>query len=557
MARTKKPVLAEVGSAGLSRTGGYISADFLPQLIGRQGIKAYTEMANNDPLIGAVLFAISMLIRNTEWRTEPKDESAKAKEYADFVQEELFEKMETSFADVLSEVSSMFTYGFAPMETVYTLRDDGKMGIRKIQLRSQETLDQWAYDTDDRELIGMWQQDLIRPRVLIPIEKLLLFRTQTTQGNPEGKSVLRTSYMTWMRKRAIEEAEGRAAMRAAGVVTVRIPGEFMSTTASPDQKAVFNAYKDMADKMAKDRQGACVLPSDVHPDTKALLYDIEYKVPEGAGKKSADMSPIVERYDKRMASTVLADFILLGQQAVGSFALSSDKTVLFSVALGAWLQVIAGVFKRQLMPRWFALNGWDEALMPELQPQDVETPNLTEMADYVTKLAAAGMPLFPDENLSAHLRQLANLPEASEETLAAHADIAENEAMMRDTQLEQATADVHMTKHPPKPIKKFAAGQPREPAGSPAGGQFAPAGGAQTPYSGPWASRWSFHPDIKEGSRVLYTDDDRQPPKPGTITNFDMKHGMPTAGVKLDEDAGSAREYWGYATEFNPHPKAK
>jgi hypothetical protein len=33
--------------------------------------------------------------------------------------------------------------------------------------------------------------------------------------------------------------------------------------------------------------------------------------------------------------TVLADFVLLGHQQVGSFALSSDKTKLFSMAVGS------------------------------------------------------------------------------------------------------------------------------------------------------------------------------------------------------------------------------
>jgi hypothetical protein len=219
--------MSEVGSAGLRRTGGYISADFLPQLTGTQGIRAYTEMSSNDPLIGAMLFAITMLIRETSWRVEPADDSAKAKELADWVEDELFNRMDTSFSDCLSEVSSMFTYGFAPMEVVYVKRDDGRLGIRKIELRNQETLEKWEYDEEDREVVGMWQQDLIHPRVLIPLDKMLLFRTQTTHGNPEGRSVLRTSYVSWMRKRAIEEAEGRAALRSAGVVAVRIPGRLL------------------------------------------------------------------------------------------------------------------------------------------------------------------------------------------------------------------------------------------------------------------------------------------------------------------------------------------
>lgn len=452
MARSSKPTqtqFAEIGAAGLRRTGGYISADFLPQLVGQEAVRRYTEMAQNDPLIGAILFAISMLLRNSTWRVDPKDEkNAEAKERAEWLKAELFDKMETPFADVISEVSSMFTYGFAPMEPVFIKRDDGTIGVRKIELRNQETLDKWQYDDADREVIGMWQTDFTHPRVLIPIERLLLFRTQTANANPEGRSVLRTSYVAWMRKKAIEEAEGRAAMRAAGIVVVRIPGAYMMTSASADEKAVYQAYTAMAGKLAQDRQGAAVLPSDIHPDTKERLYDIEYVVADG--RRSADMSPIIERVDKRIASTVLADFILLGQQAVGSFALSSDKTALFSVALGAWLSVIAGVFNRQLIPRLAKYNGWDPELMPKLVPEDVETPNLGELGLYIANLSKAGMPLFPDEKLGNHLRQIAGLPEASEEAIAAQRQAAENDQLMAEAQRQQAEADAKNAATPPK-----------------------------------------------------------------------------------------------------------
>ena len=58
------------------------------------------------------------------------------------------------------------------------------------------------------------------------------------------------------------------------------------------------------------------------------------------GRRQFDTNAIIERYDTRMAMTVLADFIFLGHQSVGSFALSSDKTELFSMAIGAYLDII-------------------------------------------------------------------------------------------------------------------------------------------------------------------------------------------------------------------------
>lgn len=52
----------------------------------------------------------------------------------------------------------------------------------------------------------------------------------------------------------------------------------------------------------------------------------------------------------------MSDFLLLGHQQVGSFALSSDKTHLFSMALGAYLDIICEVFNSQGIPA----SGWHE-----------------------------------------------------------------------------------------------------------------------------------------------------------------------------------------------------
>jgi len=44
-----------------------------------------------------------------------------------------------------------------------------------------------------------------------------------------------------------------------------------------------------------------------------------------------------------MAMTVLADFILLGHEAVGSKSLGVSKIELFTMALSAWLDEVSAV----------------------------------------------------------------------------------------------------------------------------------------------------------------------------------------------------------------------
>lgn len=441
----RRAVFIELGSGGVRKAGGYVDADFLPELNGWNGARKYTEMSENDPVLSAMVFAITMLLRNAKWRIDPADTDDASVAGRDWLEEELFKKAEVDWTDVMGEVASMFVYGYAPLEIVYARRESGELGLKGLYLRMQETIFKWGYASDKRTLTGLWQQDSEFPMTFIPLDKVLLFRTRTMGGNPEGKSILRGAYVPWMRKKAIEEAEGRAAMRAAGIVVMTLPSQIMMTTASPEEKAVFAAYKAMANNLAQDRQGAIILPSDVDPETKVPRYDVKYVLADG--RRSGDMSPLVERIDKRMSMTVLADFILLGQQSTGSFALSTDKTELFTTAVGAWLSLIQGAFNRQLVPRLWKLNGFPEETMPKIVAADLDDRDLGQLGAYIQALSAAGMPLFPDPELQDYLREAGGLPEASEETkqrqeeqlTAAHeAETAQHEASVATA---RATAD--------------------------------------------------------------------------------------------------------------------
>ena len=58
-------VLTELGRLGQKRYGGTFFEEFLKELQGHRGIEAFREMSENDDVIGAILFAIELLIRQT------------------------------------------------------------------------------------------------------------------------------------------------------------------------------------------------------------------------------------------------------------------------------------------------------------------------------------------------------------------------------------------------------------------------------------------------------------------------------------------------------------
>ncbi|MEG0766233.1 MAG: hypothetical protein RR482_00825, partial [Clostridia bacterium] len=208
--------MTEYGRIGQKRYGGVFYEEFLRDLQGRRGIEVFREMSENDDMVGAVLFSIEMLIRQSSWHIEAGGKSTKDREAAEFI-ENCMNDMSETWSDTLSEVLSFLTFGWSYHEIVYKRRmgptrspktnskyNDGLIGWQKLPIRAQETLFQWEYDNADN-LLGMTQYappDYVM--ATIPIDKAILFRTKSRKNNPEGRSVLRNAYRAWYFKRRIQ-----------------------------------------------------------------------------------------------------------------------------------------------------------------------------------------------------------------------------------------------------------------------------------------------------------------------------------------------------------------
>lgn len=416
-----------IGNTGLRQTGGYISEEFIKELSGLKGRRTFREMADNDSTIGGMLFAIDNLIRGVEWNVKAADDTSEAEAGKAFL-EEVIADMNTPFDSVLSEINSMFTYGFAPMEIIWKHRtsepdeiglpkskfDDGKVGIAALSLRAQETIHRWEIDDETGHILGVWQQPLTKPMCMIPKSKLLLFRTTSVKNNPEGRSILRNAYRDWYFKKRIEEIEAIGIERdLAGLPVMRIPAQYMAADATPQDKAVYAAYKRLVTQVRRDQMEGVIIPST---KDKEGHYLFEFNLLTTGGSRSFDTSKVIERKDRAIATSVLADFMFLGQSAVGSFALSSDKTALFAEAVQAFLaRNIAGRFNDELIPRLWYLNGLPPETMPTMEPGDIEEAALGEVGALIQVLTAAGAQMFPDRELENHLRRRMGLPQRAED----------------------------------------------------------------------------------------------------------------------------------------------
>lgn len=208
---------------------------------------------------------------------------------------------------------------------------DGLIGWRKLPIRAQETLYQWEYDQEDN-LLGITQMPPPDYGLItIPIEKGMLFRTKNRKGNPEGRSILRNAYRSWYFKKRIQEIEGIGIERDLAGLPVFTAPEGLNIWDEDDQDMVRirNGMEAMVKNVRVDEMAGIVKP-----------FGYEFELLSSGGSKSFDTNSIITRYNTAIAMTVLADFIFLGHEQVGSFALSSDKTQLFSMAIGAYLDII-------------------------------------------------------------------------------------------------------------------------------------------------------------------------------------------------------------------------
>jgi len=420
---TTIPDMMELGDTGLRRYGGYIYEEFLPELSGTKATKVYKEMSSNDSTIGAILFAIDMLLRQVGWRVNPASQDQIDLYYANFI-DTCTEDMSMTWEDTISEILSFLIYGWSYHELVYKIRlgknadssrnsrfNDGKIGWRKIPIRSQDSLYEWKFDQAGG-LEGMWQTAFDFTKRYIPMEKALLFRTALRKNNPEGVSVLRTAYRSWYFKKNMENLEGIGVERdLAGLPVAEVPPELLNPNAPPAQKSILSQIKQILRNVRRDEQEGVIFPKAYDENGKDLY---NFKLLNTGGSRQLDTDKIINRYDQRIAMSVMADFMLLGSQKTGSYALSSDKTDLFTTALTTWLDSIAATFNRYAIPRLFELNGFPTEKLPTLVHDDVRAVNLVELGDFITKLAGAGMPLFPDDELEKYVRQQGKLPQRKE-----------------------------------------------------------------------------------------------------------------------------------------------
>ena len=416
-----------LGVAGDNTYNGQIRADeFLPELRGKKAIRKYREMRDNDSTIGAVMYATEQVLRDVDLKVMPANDSAEAKEEAEFV-ESVLDDMDHTLDDHIAESLSNLSYGFAWFEVIYKRRTgptersdkkrskytDGRMGVRKIAIRAPWTISRFDVDQQTGDVKGIYQDgSSYNNSNYIPTRKSLYYRTTTINGDPAGRSILRNAYTSYEYVNNLQSIEAIAVERElAGIPVARIPAEYLSGDATAAQSGFVNNLQSILRDVKFNEQGYIILPSDTYPDkdgapTNQKLVDVELM--SSSGSRNIEIDTIVRRYQHDIARSVLSEFLMLGGGSTGSYALSKSKTDLFLRALESYIQAIVDVLNKQLVERLWELNGLNYDMMPTIVAGDVAPHDLREIAAFLRNLNGA------DINVSDHPEVIQDLMDIAE-----------------------------------------------------------------------------------------------------------------------------------------------
>jgi hypothetical protein len=183
---------------------------------------------------------------------------------------------------------------------------------------------------------------------------------------------------------------------------MEVPPSVLSST-DPDDSTRIQQLVDAMSGVRHDTKSAIIVPaSKVEGVETGYAFRLEKT-------EVSHHDVAIRRHESRRAMTLFGDFLLLGHDKAGSWALASEKTSLAALAISAILKRFCETFTRQAIEPLCALNGFPQECWPRLEHGDVEAPDLEALAGFVNTLVGAEI-LTRTPELEDYLLERGKLP---------------------------------------------------------------------------------------------------------------------------------------------------
>ena len=401
------PNTVENGWLGLSVSSGNIYEDKRADFKFPQSIKTFDYM-RQDPVIAAANNIIDIMICKVDWSFYvPDNATLKEKAARDFLNW-CMNNMEHTWKYFIEEVGSYRIYGFSVFEKIYREvkygKYSGKFSWKKLPIRSQNTIHEWVFDDNKRNLLGFRQSlegldNIYKIKtdeyglIYLPCEKIILFSYKGRKGNPEGHSPLKDCYQPWTYKKTIESYEAvGVAKDLGGVPVLGVDATWLAKAqenSSSSEGQVLATLTEYMQNLHAGEQTYMILPI-AYNDIGKELFTFELIGVDGGGKQY-NTRDIINGKQLEILMLYLADILNLGHTSSGSLALAENKQNLLSYGIEYHLGFIKDVIDFQLIPQTLRVNGWGDLpfeRMPKLTHTDLEEEDIDQLGKFIQRIAS-------------------------------------------------------------------------------------------------------------------------------------------------------------------------
>jgi hypothetical protein len=429
----------ELGYSSPSPFTAWTREEWNPKLRDKMGVTEWYRMKRLDGIIRGSLRAFKTPVMSAHWFMQPGSDSTRDKNAADWIWENLYCGMNVSWARTLEDILIMCEYGYSVMEKVYALRDDGKVGLRKLAPRHPADIQQFRYDRnggpdgivmEPQTNIGSFDPE---QGVFIPIDKLAVFSLEAEGGDMQGISILRSAYKHYKYKDTLYKIDAIQKERhGIGVPIIKMP---------PGWKREDKLLAETIGRNLRTNERAhIVLPP---------MWEILFAKLEG---QPVDCLGSINHHNEMIMANVLANFIT-------DTSVKKESLETFYKATRYVAETVSNTMNQHVIQPLVKIN------FSRVKPPVLKVRRIGEWEDARTQsftlrnLVGASL-LLPDDTLEEHLRAENDLPEIDWATR--REPPAPQDPNAQDD--PNAPGTEQNTPAPPKPGR---AGPPRQGAASP------------------------------------------------------------------------------------------
>lgn len=417
----------EVGSTGTEIYAGYLDEDYLAELNGKVWMEKIDMIRRSDANVKMCTNALKSPLKSANWIIKTREESEMAEKQKLLIEKALFQDINKSFTRLIGEILTFVDYGYSLFDITHQVKTDKELGtyntLKSISYRSQKTIERWNVLPDGtlKTVTQIAYGDL---GVMTDMDArfLLHFAPDQEGDNFEGVSVIRSMYGCWLRKNKFLQ------LTAAGIEKYAIPTPVGTVPVGTEGKAEFAAFKRALECYSSNQTNYIILPEGFKIEFNNVTFDAEM------------VRSAINAENQEMVNSILASFLLLGQNGAGSLALSNNLSNFFAQTITYLSDHIIEQIDRKIISQLIKMNMGDVPVLVELWSDNLEDQIDVSWVNMLTQLKAQGL-ISADSKLENDLREKLKLEEKElepEKSIAGQVAISPSGEKIQDQVLNGA-----------------------------------------------------------------------------------------------------------------------